>query len=159
MTSRSVDPMNPHGDAAGDQWVEERRHEPSSSCHAASSDMYAARFDSRDTQFLRDILRTRPALKFSHSQKGKPLRSHPGFTYGHQNAGRRPGTKADLSGRSENRYDPPRVQGSSGESRIRSVSSEGDVAPCSCRNAYYHPTHRVQPEQVFVWESSTWWWE
>jgi hypothetical protein len=35
------------------------------------------------------------------------------------NAGRRPGTKADLSGRSENRYDPPRVQGSCGESRVK----------------------------------------
>jgi hypothetical protein len=30
--------------------------------------MYAARFDSRDTQFLRDILRTRTALEFSHDQ-------------------------------------------------------------------------------------------
>src|SRR5262245_45505359 len=30
--------------------------------------MYEARFDSRDTQFLRDILRTRPALEFSHDQ-------------------------------------------------------------------------------------------
>src|SRR5262245_15426792 len=34
--------------------------------------MYAARFDSRDTQFLRDILRTRPALELSHDQDPFP---------------------------------------------------------------------------------------
>src|ERR1700758_4624350 len=71
------------------------------------------------------VMRSRaPDGRSASECKGKPLRSHPGFTYGHQNAGRRPGTKADLSGRSENRYDPPRVQGSSGESR-----SNGECGP------------------------------
>src|ERR1700758_2841498 len=71
------------------------------------------------------VMRSRaPDGRSASECKGKPLRSHPGFTYGHQNAGRRPGTKADLSGRSENRYDPPRVQGSSGESRLNAAVFE-----------------------------------
>src|SRR5215813_2577373 len=39
--------------------------------YAASRPMYAERFDSRDAQFLRDILRTRPVLEFSHGQDPK----------------------------------------------------------------------------------------
>jgi len=38
---------------------------------------------------------------------------------------------------------------------IRSVSSEGDVAFCACRNAYCHPTDRFQPQQVYAHEGST----
>src|ERR1700751_6380800 len=74
------------------------------------------------------VMRSRaPDGRSASECKGKPLRSHPGFTYGHQNAGRRPGTKADLSGRSENRYDPPRVQGSSGESRLKRFHVADDI--------------------------------
>src|ERR1700745_2426381 len=89
------------------------------------------------------VMRSRaPDGRSASECKGKPLRSHPGLTYGHQNAGRRPGTKADLSGRSENRYDPPRVQGSSGESRnnFRFESPSGPM-PGSRGRHQFLPRH------------------